>query len=506
MLLRRFRRIALTVLSALLLASQPIAVSAAAGETEPRGPVRGIYVPAPPLANAETLAGYLSLLDRTELNAMVVDVKDDFGRLTYQTANPAALAAGARYPVLGELSAFAAKLHEHGVYAIGRVVVFKDSRMAAHRPDWAILKTGGGVWENEGGEAWLNPYNPATWDYLVEVALEIAAAGFDEVQFDYVRFPTDGDVDSAVYPGKDDRTHRQVIAEFLAHVRQKLEPTGVRFSADIFGMVTTYQSDFGIGQYLEELAPSVHILSPMLYPSHWERGNLNLPNPDRDPYQTILRSLWNGRERLLAAGLTATVIRPFLQDFDYKSRYGAEEVRAQIQATYDAGYDEWLLWNAAGVYTEAALQPEQPPPPRRPELLESGEVGPVVSLRLNGRAMLNPHGDVAPFIARSTGRTLVPLRLVSEALGASVRWDQATWKATVVWRDRTVELTMGKPEAKANGRPVPLDQPAAILNGRTLVPLRFLAEAFGASVGWSPSGEVSLTLPGAECQPGFCQD
>lgn len=504
MLMGRYCRIAIAIFGVFLFAAHPLVAGAAVGGSDARPSVRGIYVPAPPLADPNTLADYLSLLDRTELNALVVDVKDDFGRLTYQTANPTALAAGARYPVLGDLSAFAARLHEHGVYAIGRLVVFKDSRMAGYRPDWAIQKAGGGIWENEGGEAWLNPYNRAVWDHLVEVALEITAAGFDEVQFDYVRFPTDGDVDSAVYPGQDERTRRQVIAEFLSYVRQKLEPRGVRFSADVFGMVTSYRNDFGIGQYLEELAPLVHVLSPMLYPSHWERGNLDLPNPDRDPYQTVLRSLGNGRERLAAAGLARTVVRPFLQDFDYKSRYGAEEVRAQIQATYDAGYDEWLLWNAAGVYTEGALLPEEPPAPPRPELLDGREVGPSVSLRLNGRLMLNPYGDVAPFVARSTGRTLVPLRFVAEALGAVVRWDQAAWKATVIWRDRTVELIMGKPEAMANGRPAPLDQPAAILNGRTLVPLRFLAEAFGASVAWNPSGEVQLTLPGAECQPGFC--
>lgn len=327
---------------------------------EPRRvPVRGIYLTSATAANPAKLNALLDLLDRTELNALVINVKDDWGNITFHWEHELPLQAGAIHPDLGDLRVFTEKLRRRGVYSVARVVTFKDAYIPTERPDWAVSSTGGGIWRDYNGVPWLNPYNKAAWEYLVDVARAAAVGGFDEIQFDYVRFPTDGNLDAIVYPGKDGRKREQVIADFLSYARKELRPYGVWVSADVFGLVTSTQDDMGIGQRLEELADAVDYLSPMVYPSHYSNGNLGIANPNASPYQTVHRSMLDARQRLEAAGKReAVIMRPWLQDFSWGHPYGEHEVRAQIQATKDAGYDEWLLWNAANGYTEAALATE----------------------------------------------------------------------------------------------------------------------------------------------------
>lgn len=442
--------------------------------------VKGVYLTAWNAANPGFLAGILNLIDRTELNAVVVDVKDDSGRVTIATDEATAVAAGAVRPFLTDPQAFTADLHERGIYAIARIVAFKDPIVAPANPDWAVHSAGGGIWRDWNGVAWLNPYNREAWDYVIRIARAAAEAGFDEIQFDYVRFPTDGDLSATRYPGADGRAYQQVVADFLAHAREELAPYGVLVSADVFGLVTSVRDDMGIGQRLEEIAGATDYVSPMLYPSHYERGNLGLPNPDAMPYETIYRSLVDARDRILAAGLdTRTAVRPWLQDFSMGHTYGADEVRAQIQATYDAGYTSWMLWNAANQYTEAALLSGDTAPARH---LPPSEVGAPVTVSLNGRTVA--FTDVVPFVARSTGQTLVPLRDMATMLGGTVDWDAMTGTARIRLGGRTIAVSPGQADALVDGRPVVLTQPAVLWQGRTLVPLRFVSQAFGASVDW----------------------
>lgn len=325
----------------------------------PRVEVKGIYVTAFSAANPQKYNDLLSLIDRTELNAIVVNVKDDWGNITFDTKNPTALEAGGVAPDLGDLKAFTARLRERHIYSIARIVTFKDSYIPKARPDLAVASAGGGIWRDYNGVPWLNPYNRKAWDYIVSIAREAAMDGFDEIQFDYVRFPTDGNLDAIVYPGKDNREKAQVIADFVAYARKELRPYGVWVSADVFGLVTSAQDDMGIGQQLEAVSAGADYLSPMVYPSHYIPGNLGLPNPNAMPYDTVFRSMMDTKERWAKAGLTGKVeMRPWLQDFSMGYPYGPREVRAEIQATYDAGYKQWLLWNAANDYTEAALEPQ----------------------------------------------------------------------------------------------------------------------------------------------------
>lgn len=442
--------------------------------------VKGIYLTAWNAADPSTYGDILALLKTTELNALVIDYKDDSGRITFASDDAVARAAGAVQPYIADPQAFLADLKARGVYTIARIVAFKDPIAAPAYPGLAVHRTGGGLWRDWNEVAWLNPYSHGAWEYVVSIAKGAAKAGFDEIQFDYVRFPTDGDLDATVYPGEDDRPYEQVVADFLAYARSELNPLGVTVSADVFGLVTSAWDDMGIGQHLEEAAGAVDFVSPMLYPSHYEAGNLGLSNPNAMPYQTVYRSLTDARERIAAAGLDGrAAVRPWLQDFSWGYDYGPEEVRAQIQATYDAGYTSWLLWNAANVYTEAALLPEEAPPAY---LLPAEEVGDPVTVVLDGKPLLFPNAE--PFIARSTGRTLVPLRAVAEALGAAVDWDQATRTAVVRLGGKTVRVTVGEIRAHVGDAAVVLEQPAVLWQGSTLVPLRFLTEGLGARVVW----------------------
>ncbi|MBP2018509.1 hypothetical protein J2Z79_001924 [Symbiobacterium terraclitae] len=442
--------------------------------------VKGVYLTAWNAANPAFLEGILGLIDRTELNALVVDVKDDSGRVTIATDEATAVAAGAVVPFLPDPRAFTDGLHARGIYAIARIVVFKDPIVAPAHPDWAVHHASGGIWRDWNGVAWLNPYSREAWDYVIRVARAAAEAGFDEIQFDYVRFPTDGDLSATRYPGADGRPYEQVVADFLAHARAELAPLGVLVSADVFGLVTSARDDMGIGQRLEESAGAVDYLSPMLYPSHYERGNLGLPNPNAMPYETVFRSLEDARERIAAAGLSErTAVRPWLQDFSLGHTYGPAEVRAQIQATYDAGYSSWLLWNAANVYTEAALVAGDT---ASPCCLPAAEVGAGVTVHLDGRQLT--FDDVEPFIARSTGQVLVPVRALATALGGTVEWEAASRTARITLGKRTIAVTVGSAGALVDGRPVDLTQPAVLWQGRTLVPLRFVVEGLGARVDW----------------------
>jgi hypothetical protein len=332
----------------------------------PEVAVKGIYVSGAVAATPRLFDNLVALVERTELNAMVVDIKSDWGSLTFRSTNPVAIALGEQGSGIKDLRAFVQRLHEKNIYVIGRLVTFKDDRMAKSRPEWMLKRTDGSVWHGYGkpGPSWIDPTNKEAWRYLVSVGKEAAAAGFDEIQFDYVRFPSDGPMDQLVPPDMGGRSKAQVIGEFLAYAREELRPYGVRVSADVFGLVTSVKDDMGIGQHLETVSPGLDYVSPMTYPSHYSRGNLGVQWPNNDPYAILKRSLDDAIGRLRAAGLTHVKVRPWLQDFTYgypdnpPVTYGPEQVRAQIQATYDAGSDTWLLWNAANKYTEGALKPE----------------------------------------------------------------------------------------------------------------------------------------------------
>jgi len=301
----------------------------------------------------------LDLVARTELNAIVIDVKGDRGWIPYRTEVPLALAAGAQGPViLKDFDGMLADLRSRKIYTIARIVVFKDNVLAAHRHDLAIIDTRTGKpWIDREQLAWVDPFRTEVWDYNIAIAREAVRKGFDEIQFDYVRFPTDGKLTAARYAKPNTReTRLPTIAAFLERARYELGATGTFVAADVFGYTAFNENDTDIGQRIEELAPHLDYICPMVYPSGYHVGIPGYRNPVANPYQVVHESVRLIRKRTAGAQVQ---VRPWLQDFkDYafdRRIFGVPEIRAQIKAADDAGSLGWMLWNPKNDYTGAAL-------------------------------------------------------------------------------------------------------------------------------------------------------
>ena len=315
--------------------------------------VKALYVPGF-VAEGEGLSGVLRLVEETEVNALVVDVKDA-GVTTYPSEVPLAKEIGATSNKIPDLAAFVRGLKEKGVYPIARLAVFQDDVLAHARPDLAALDaTTGEPWLTYQGAAWTNPYREEAQGYNVEIAKEAAQAGFEEVQFDYVRFPSDGEMVNLAYGEETAPTQEDAIAGFLEYAHGELEPMHVEVSADVFGLVG--MNDYvGVGQVVSKMAPHLDVLSPMVYPSHYPAGAYGYDNPDVFPYEIVDLAMadFNTKARAVNPEIE---IRPWLQDFDYLSAYEPADVEAQMKATEEAGLKGWILWNANAEYTTEVLE------------------------------------------------------------------------------------------------------------------------------------------------------
>lgn len=325
--------------------------------------VRGIYISGP-MAGSAAMNSLLSLADETELNAVVIDLKNDDGYLTYQSTSGTAAEIGACMPYIQNMPEFMAELKSHGIYTIARVVAFKDPVLAKARPELTLHDVNGAVISESGVLSWVNPYEKAVWAYLEEIALDAAELGFDEVQFDYVRFPagSSSQIDYGAAGAEMEKT--DAIADFLSEVTALLHEKGVRSSADVFGTIITNPADAEyVGQDFVQLAQIVDKICPMVYPSHYAADSFGLAVPDSQPYETVHSALAYASSALFGFETErANCVRPWLQDFTATwvaghITYGPEELRAQIKAVYDAGYTDWLLWNAGNQYTADGLEP-----------------------------------------------------------------------------------------------------------------------------------------------------
>jgi hypothetical protein len=280
---------------------------------------------------------------------VVVDIKDDTGVVSYPSVVSLAVRIGAgaqRYQPEQLLD----RLQRERIYPIARIVVFKDPLLASQRQDLAVLNSRGGLWHDRRGIRWVDPYNKTVWEYNVALAQEAARLGFKEIQFDYVRFTSDGNLRECRYPGADGRTKGEVIRDFLAYAAQKLQGAGVKLSADVFGLTCSVEGEMGIGQVFEQIAAEVDVICPMVYPSHYAKGTYQLADPDAKPYETVYRSLTDARRKLTERSNQTVTIRPWLQDFSLSSVYNRAQLEAQVQAVYDAGLTEWLFWNPRNNY------------------------------------------------------------------------------------------------------------------------------------------------------------
>lgn len=323
-------------------------------------PVKGIYVSGP-IAGHSRFKELLEMVETTELNAMVIDVKNDNGNVTYNMEHKLVNEFKANIRYIRGIRSFLDNLHSKNIYVIGRVVAFRDPLLAKKNPDWCVHRKDGSIYYDRAGLAWVNPYNREVWKYLVSIGKRAAADGFDEIQFDYIRFSTEVKDSEVNYGyGSDTMSKQQVITEFVKYSAEEFGKCGIAFSADVFGTVIDNDVDTRlVGQNYADMGKYVSTISPMIYPSHYGPKVFGIPIPNNAPYQTILGSMKLSKKVLDSLDRKPNV-RAWLQDFNAPwvagaRAYTAADVRAQIDAIYDAGYNEWLLWNASVKYRKDAL-------------------------------------------------------------------------------------------------------------------------------------------------------
>ncbi|MEK7575051.1 MAG: putative glycoside hydrolase [Patescibacteria group bacterium] len=346
--------------------------------------VRAIYMTSCVAGTPSFRADLVDLIDKTEINSVVIDVKDSTGTLSYVSKNPELKAALSPRCYAPDMQKFVESLHQKGIYVIARIAVFQDPYLVKLRPDLAVKRASdGGIWKDYKGLNFTDPGAKDVWDHTILVSKEAYAMGFDELNFDYVRFPSDGNMKDIAFPWSGKKPKAEVLREFFAYLHKNLEPTGAVLSADLFGMTTTNTDDLNIGQVLEYALPYFDYIAPMVYPSHYPRNFLGFQNPADKPYEIIKFSMDAAVKRTIATttpvamigqqpiststkpflykkkAYDANKIRPWLQDFNLGATYTADMVQKQIQATYDSGLDSWMLWNAGNRYTRGALLPKE---------------------------------------------------------------------------------------------------------------------------------------------------
>ncbi len=326
----------------------------------------------------------VDLIDQTEVNSVVIDIKDYSGRLVFKVLDPYLQEIGSEEIRVSDFREFLADMHKRGIYVIGRVAVFQDAYMVKHMPKYAVTtRTGadkGEVWHDKKGIPWLDAGAEPVWEYIVRVAKEAHSAGVDEINFDYIRFPSDGNMNDIAYPWSKNSKKSEVLDSFFAYLRAQLSAVEIKnnpndaeigytqaqtgivkipISADLFGMVTTNTDDLNIGQLLEVGLKHFDYVAPMVYPSHYPKNFMGFVNPASKPYEVVQYSMKRAVDRAVMASTSPKKLRPWLQDFSINGTYyTADMVKAQIKATYDVGLDSWMIWNASNKYTEGAYAPE----------------------------------------------------------------------------------------------------------------------------------------------------
>ncbi|MCG8336930.1 MAG: putative glycoside hydrolase, partial [Proteobacteria bacterium] len=340
--------------------------------------VKGLYLA--PNSVQEKLDHYIELANKTELNAYVIDIKSDYGLVQYKSKIPQVLAANAYTPVY-DPKVLIKKMHDNGIYVIGKMTCFLDRTYPKHNNDLAIKKANGDLMVYGHDLHFLDPTKKGSWEYLLKIAQEAVELGFDEIQFDYIRFPETSVYDYVLDDDAKGKERREFIEGFIKFARENL-PEGTVLSADIFGMPLISKKDWGeIGQSLESVGWDLDFISPMVYPSHWAnsapkgkrmangRGQsingIHFTHPDLHPYEVVYNALVAGKRRIEAVEGYDIKVRPYIQGFTdsgledgYYQYYGVEQYRQQIKAVYDAGYDGWIFWHARNNYVEEAFLPE----------------------------------------------------------------------------------------------------------------------------------------------------
>lgn len=316
--------------------------------------VRGLYILRWATQSPARMKRLIEIADSTEINALVIDIKDEFG-LNYKSSDTLVARNAGTAGTIPNLTAMVDTLKAHGIIPIARIVVFKDSVAARLNPQHTIRKADGSPWRDKEGLTWVSAYDPAIWEYNIRVAEDMARAGFEEVQFDYIRFPEPyPSLPKQVFPTANGRTKPQALAEFLKIACPRVRALGARCTVDVFGLTTTVVGALEIGQQWETMSPLVDVMLPMTYPSHYPRGAFNIARPNAEPYKVQYTAIKRARERDEKLGIENTGhVRAWLQAFSLPRmlpKYGPAEIEAQKQAIYDAGYESWILWSPGSRY------------------------------------------------------------------------------------------------------------------------------------------------------------
>lgn len=322
-------------------------------QKEPR-PIRALYINRFAAQSPTKMKHLIAVADSTEINAFVIDIKDEFG-LNWHSSDPLLQRNEGRMNKVANLPALVDTLRAHGILPIARMVVFKDSVAARNNPEHVIRKADGTPWRDKKGVMWVNPYSRAIWDYNFRVADEAVKMGFGEIQFDYVRFPEPyKSLPAQVFPEAAGRSKADALNDLLRIARARYNKMGVRMTADIFGLVTTVRGPLEVGQDWEKISPVVDVVLPMVYPSLYPHGSFGIRLPNAEPHKTVFIAITSARTRDATLGITTPEhVRPWLQAFTLGApHYGPADVDAQKQAVYDAGYDGWVLWNPGSKYDE----------------------------------------------------------------------------------------------------------------------------------------------------------
>jgi hypothetical protein len=373
MFLRRFIPLLAIALSSLVIrplfadvSSSTVSVSSSAVPapsytlTPSTSPIRAIHVTCWQVSSKKYRAYLDRMFKETMVNAVTIDIKEYKGEVYIPVKM--AKEVGAFVNAIPDLPAYLAELKKRGIYTIARQVCFKDDIMPRKRPALSVHNQQGEIWYDKHHNTWLDAHNKEAHRYNLLIALQASEMGFDEIQFDYIRFPTDGNLKAIRYPIAHTRqSASDALVEFLAQAHQLLTPRGTRISIDVFGLTTSDNTGMGIGQLIVPMTEQVDYVCPMVYPSHYAKGEYRIPNPNTEAARTVHHALRDAIKTLGPA--QAHKLRPYLQDFSlFGVHYGTKEVRAQIQAAADLGIMDWTLWNPRCVYTLTALQtPPEPP-------------------------------------------------------------------------------------------------------------------------------------------------
>jgi len=302
----------------------------------------------------------VKIIDETELNAVVIDIKDSTGKISFSIDDPLIKKIGSAENRIKDIRALTSLLHSKNIYIIGRISVFQDPYLTKIKPEWAIKKTSDGeVWKDRKGLSFLDPTNKNVHDYILTIAKRSYEEGFDEINLDYIRYPSDGNMKDINYNLAQGKTRADNIEAFFKYFSTEIKKDeNIPISGDLFGLTTEVKDDMGIGQVWEKAVPYFDFVCPMVYPSHYPSGHAGYKNPSQYPYEVINRALISAVTRTKAINQDILKIRPWLQDFDMGATYTKEMVKAQMKATYDNNLTSWMLWDPSNKYTPSALKIE----------------------------------------------------------------------------------------------------------------------------------------------------